>query len=149
MQTFGKRHFCHPALPVDLSLQGRPILIKTMRRLTGPATLVKFLIMITLTSKAAQRINQLQAQEKTPGVLLRLFVSNGGCSGLEYGMQFASPLTDDIVVESAGARLAVAADSVRYLRGSIIDFDDGLLGKGFEIKNPNASSTCGCGKSFQ
>lgn len=68
---------------------------------------------------------------------------------MEYGMKFTPPQTDDILVDSAGARLAVAADSARYLQGSVIDFDDGLLGKGFEIRNPNATSTCGCGKSFQ
>ncbi len=79
---------------------------------------------------------------------LRVFVESGGCSGFEYGMSFDQLKPDDNVFESEGVRVLVDPTSLAYLNGCNIDFDDGLHGKGFEIKNPNAQSTCGCGKSF-
>ncbi|MDX2109100.1 MAG: iron-sulfur cluster assembly accessory protein [Verrucomicrobiota bacterium] len=104
--------------------------------------------MITLTERAAHKVQALQQDDGRPEALLRLFVSNGGCSGFEYGMKFDAPLHDDIPVESHGVKFLVAGDSLAHLKGVEIDFDDGLTGKGFEIRNPNAKSTCGCGKSF-
>lgn len=79
---------------------------------------------------------------------LRLFVENGGCSGQQYGMSFDEPKDGDTALECEGVRMVVDATSLGYLRDVSIDFDDGLHGKGFEIRNPNAKSTCGCGKSF-
>ena len=79
---------------------------------------------------------------------LRLLVESGGCSGFQYGMSFDEPKTDDQRCESEGIAMVLDATSAAYLGGSNVDFDDGLQGKGFEIKNPNAQSTCGCGKSF-
>jgi iron-sulfur cluster assembly protein/iron-sulfur cluster insertion protein len=79
---------------------------------------------------------------------LRLFVENGGCSGMQYGMSFDEPKQGDTVCESEGVALVVDPASLAHLSGVSIDFDDGLHGKGFEIHNPNAKSTCGCGKSF-
>ena len=79
---------------------------------------------------------------------LRLFVENGGCSGMQYGMSFDAPKTEDASFESEGVPIVVDPKSLAFLDGTTIDFDDGLHGKGFEIKNPNAHSTCGCGKSF-
>lgn len=86
----------------------------------------------------------LQAEEK----VLRVFVETGGCSGFQYGMSFDDAKADDTRYESEGVAFVVDPASHAYLDGSEIDFDDGLQGKGFEIKNPNAESTCGCGKSF-
>ena len=78
----------------------------------------------------------------------RLLVESGGCSGFQYGMSFDEPKSDDQRCESEGIPMVLDATSAAYLGGSNVDFDDGLQGKGFEIKNPNAQSTCGCGKSF-
>jgi iron-sulfur cluster assembly accessory protein len=72
----------------------------------------------------------------------------GGCSGFEYGMSMDLPKSTDNLGESQGVRFAVDGESVEYLSGTEIHFDDGLSGKGFEIRNPNAQTTCGCGKSF-
>ena len=90
--------------------------------------------MITLTPRAADQVRAMLAEAGTPDRHLRVFVESGGCSGFQYGMSFDEPKPDDT--------------SHAYLAGSQVDFDDGLHGKGFEIKNPNAQSTCGCGKSF-
>ena len=79
---------------------------------------------------------------------LRLFIETGGCSGLQYGMSFDTPKPEDVSFESEGIAIVVDTKSLEHLNGTMIDFDDGLHGKGFEIKNPNAHSTCGCGKSF-
>jgi iron-sulfur cluster assembly accessory protein len=104
--------------------------------------------MITLSPRAAAQVRTLSRDVNAPGRRLRVFVESGGCSGLEYGMSFDEPKTDDANFESEGVPLLVDPASLAYLDGSHIDFDDGLHGKGFEIKNPNAQSTCGCGKSF-
>ena len=83
-----------------------------------------------------------------PAKRLRVFVDSGGCSGFQYGMSFDEKKDGDTEWESEGVPLLVDPASLAYLDGSAIDFDDGLHGKGFEIKNPNAQSTCGCGESF-
>ena len=79
---------------------------------------------------------------------LRIFVENGGCSGFQYGMSFDQPKADDQEITSEGVPVLIDPTSAVYLAGCSVDFDDGLHGKGFEIRNPNAQSTCGCGKSF-
>ena len=88
------------------------------------------------------------AEAGTPDRHLRVFVESGGCSGFQYGMSFDEPKPDDTSTVSEGIRIVLDPSSHAYLAGSQVDFDDGLHGKGFEIKNPNAQSTCGCGKSF-
>jgi len=103
--------------------------------------------MIKFTDSALTKVMEMTAGS-TPGDLLRIFVEPGGCSGFEYGMTLGNPKTSDQVGECSGVKYAVDGDSLDYLRGSEIHFDDGLSGKGFEIRNPNAESTCGCGKSF-
>jgi len=104
--------------------------------------------MITLSPRAAARVRALQAELNAPAKRLRVLVETGGCSGLQYGMSFDEPKPDDTQLESEGVPFIVDPASLAYMDGSSIDFDDGLHGKGFEIKNPNAQSTCGCGKSF-
>ncbi len=104
--------------------------------------------MITLSSRAAAQIRAMHADLNAPAKLLRVFVESGGCSGFQYGMSFDEPKADDSRLESEGVPFVIDPASLAYLDGSQIDFDDGLHGKGFEIKNPNAASTCGCGKSF-
>ena len=104
--------------------------------------------MISLTPQAAKRVRELQDDLRQPEKRLRLFVESGGCSGFQYGMSFDVPKSDDMIIESKGVELLIDPASQTYLDGSVVEFDDGLHGKGFEIKNPNAESTCGCGKSF-
>lgn len=105
--------------------------------------------MISLTPRAAAQVRVLQSELGSPdGRLLRVFVESGGCSGFQYGMSFDLPKADDQTLQSEGVSILMDPTSLAYLSGSSIDFDDGLQGKGFEIKNPNAQSTCGCGKSF-
>jgi iron-sulfur cluster assembly accessory protein len=104
--------------------------------------------MITLTSRAAKQVRAMQAEINAPTKRLRVLVESGGCSGFQYGMSFDEPKPDDTQLESEGVAIVIDPASLAYLNGSAIDFDDGLHGKGFEIKNPNAQSTCGCGKSF-
>jgi len=104
--------------------------------------------MITLTDSAKKAIAEIGAQRAEPDQKLRVFISAGGCSGLEYGMEFSFAGEKDVVLEDNGVEFLVDQKSLERLKGSEIDFDDGLSGKGFEIRNPNAESTCGCGKSF-
>lgn len=104
--------------------------------------------MITLTSRAARQIRAMQQELGAGDKSLRLLVESGGCSGFQYGMSFDEAKPDDTRCESEDVAMVLDAASAAYLAGTCIDFDDGLQGKGFEIKNPNAQSTCGCGKSF-
>jgi iron-sulfur cluster assembly accessory protein len=104
--------------------------------------------MITLTPRAAQQIRSMQTGLDDPKKKLRVFVENGGCSGFQYGMSFDLPKEGDQEFVSEGVPVLMDPTSAVYLGGSSVDFDDGLHGKGFEIRNPNAQSTCGCGKSF-
>lgn len=104
--------------------------------------------MITLTARAAKQVKTMHADLGAPDKRLRVLVESGGCSGFQYGMSFDLPKPDDTALECEGVSFVVDPASLAYLQGSVIDFDDGLHGKGFEIKNPNAQSTCGCGKSF-
>lgn len=103
--------------------------------------------MIDLTNRAASQIETMRASASA-GTRLRLFIEDGGCSGMQYGMSFDVPKADDAVFESHGVSIIVDPKSLAHLDGTTVDFDDGLQGRGFEIRNPNAHSTCGCGKSF-
>ena len=104
--------------------------------------------MITLTPRAAKQVQAMHAELNAPQKQLRVLVESGGCSGFQYGMSFDERKEGDAELVSEGVPMLLDAASLAYLQGSMIDFDDGLQGKGFEIKNPNAQSTCGCGKSF-
>ena len=104
--------------------------------------------MIILTPRAANQVRAMQRDAGDPLKPLRIFVESGGCSGLQYGMSFDAVKTDDVQFESEGVAVVIDPASLAYLNGSQVDFDDGLHGKGFAIKNPNAQSACGCGKSF-
>jgi iron-sulfur cluster assembly accessory protein len=104
--------------------------------------------MITLTPRAAAQVRAMRSQQAASERRLRIFIEEGGCSGLQYGMSFDDPKENDAAFESEGVKVVIDPASLEHLRGVSIDFDDGLHGKGFEIRNPNAKSSCGCGKSF-
>ncbi len=105
---------------------------------------------LTVTPAAVNIIHTLLEQRQIPNHALRVFVSGGGCSGLQYGMAFeAAPRDFDAVVEEGGVRLIVDPTSLMYLKGATIDYVDSLMGGGFRIENPNAVSACGCGHSFK
>ena len=105
---------------------------------------------LSVTPAAVNIIKSLLEQRQIPNHALRVFVSGGGCSGMQYGMAFEeSPRDFDQVVAVEGVRLIVDPTSLMYLQGSIIDYVDSLMGGGFRIDNPNAVSSCGCGHSFK
>jgi iron-sulfur cluster insertion protein len=105
--------------------------------------------MINVSTQAASKINELLSEEGKAGSGLRVFVQGGGCSGFQYGLMIEeSGGAGDQVFESNGVRLFVDPVSISYLKGAEVDFVDTVTGGGFTIKNPNASSTCGCGQSF-
>jgi len=106
--------------------------------------------MITISELAANRIKELRQKEGlTTDFNIRVAVEGGGCSGLMYNLDFASELKDnDAIFEDKGVKIMVDKKSILYLAGTELDFSDGLNGKGFQFKNPNATRTCGCGESF-
>ena len=105
--------------------------------------------MVTIEQGAVDKIKSLLTEEDNQDLKLRLFVSGGGCSGFQYGFTFdESQNEDDFVVEKDGVTLLVDAMSMQYLNGATIDYSKSLMGEQFEIKNPNATSKCGCGSSF-
>jgi iron-sulfur cluster insertion protein len=105
--------------------------------------------MIALTEKAGEKVKELLEAEQKTGYGLRVQVSGGGCSGFQYGMTFEEKANDgDQVIESYGIKLFVDSQSVPLLDGVKVDYVESVQGAGFAIQNPNAKSSCGCGKSF-
>ena len=106
--------------------------------------------MINVSEMAATKIAELLTEENKNGSGLRVFVQGGGCSGFQYGLMIEENVqgASDQVYESHGVKLYVDPISIRYLENAQVDFVDTITGGGFTIKNPNATSTCGCGQSF-
>jgi iron-sulfur cluster assembly protein len=105
---------------------------------------------IQLTETAASMIQNLLVQKNVPNHGLRVFVSGGGCSGMQYGMALeAEARPYDHVIKRDGVKVFVDPTSMMYLSGAAIDYEDNLMGGGFRIDNPNAVSSCGCGHSFK
>lgn len=104
---------------------------------------------ITVTDRAAAKIAELVADEGNPSLKLRVYVTGGGCAGFQYGFAFEESVAeDDSLVRVGGAEVAIDSLSYPYLVGSELDYTEGLEGARFLIRNPNASTTCGCGSSF-
>jgi iron-sulfur cluster insertion protein len=102
-----------------------------------------------VTSSAANKIRRLVEEEDNPDLKLRVFVTGGGCSGFQYGFTFDEiAAEDDAVIEQDGINVLVDPLSYEYLVGAVVDYEEGLQGSKFVIKNPNATTTCGCGSSF-
>lgn len=105
--------------------------------------------LVALTPSAVTEIRGMLEQADNAGKHFRVYVEQGGCSGMQYGMVFDEQRDGDVVGEQEGVRVLVDAFSATYLRGTQVDFSDALTGGGFKISNPNAKQSCGCGKSFQ
>jgi len=104
---------------------------------------------LTFCDAASAKVADLIREGENPDLMLRVYVTGGGCSGFQYGFSFESAANaDDLRVERNGVTLLVDPASLQYLSGAEIDFEDGLEGARFIIRNPNATSTCGCGTSF-
>lgn len=104
---------------------------------------------LVFTDSAASKVKQLITDEDNAELMLRVFISGGGCSGFQYGFTFDESISDgDTVVEKEGVRLLIDPMSIQYLTGAEIDYSESLEGAQFVIRNPNAQTTCGCGSSF-
>jgi iron-sulfur cluster insertion protein len=104
---------------------------------------------ILLSDSAASKIRELILEEGNPNLQLRIYVSGGGCSGFQYGFAFEEAAgNEDSRMEKQGVRVLIDPISFQYLNGAEVDFQEGLDGARFVIRNPNAKSTCGCGSSF-
>lgn len=104
---------------------------------------------ILFTDAAATKVRELIAEENNDALMLRVFVTGGGCSGFQYGFTFDEDINDgDTQVKKGGVTLLVDPMSFQYLVGAEIDFSEDLEGAHFVIRNPNATTTCGCGSSF-
>ncbi len=112
-------------------------------------TVVDMQAQLVFTDNAANKVKQLIDEEGNPDLKLRVFVTGGGCSGFQYGFTFDEVVNeDDMAMLKNGVTLLIDAMSIQYLSGAEIDYQEGLEGAQFVIKNPNATSTCGCGSSF-
>jgi iron-sulfur cluster insertion protein len=104
---------------------------------------------VLFSDSAAAKVSELMAEEGNPNLKLRIYVTGGGCSGFSYGFAFdETAKEDDFLIEKNGVALLIDTMSLQYLTGAEIGYEDGLEGSRFVIKNPNATSTCGCGSSF-
>ena len=105
---------------------------------------------VNLTEAAASMVGNLLVQKNVPDHGLRIFVSGGGCSGMQYGMALeAEARPYDHVIQHDGVKIFIDPTSMMYLEGATVDYEDNLMGGGFRIDNPNAVSSCGCGHSFK
>ncbi|HEY3487221.1 MAG TPA: iron-sulfur cluster insertion protein ErpA [Gammaproteobacteria bacterium] len=105
--------------------------------------------LLEFSENAARKVKSLIEEEKNPNLKLRVFITGGGCSGFQYGFTFDETVNEgDTQVEKSGVILLVDPMSIQYLTGAEIDYSEGLEGAQFVIRNPNATTTCGCGSSF-
>ncbi|MBI2778368.1 MAG: iron-sulfur cluster insertion protein ErpA [Gammaproteobacteria bacterium] len=105
--------------------------------------------LLNFTDNAVNKVRELIVEEGNDSLKLRVFVSGGGCSGFQYGFTFEESVDEsDTLVEKGGVTLLVDPMSYQYLMGAEIDYTEGLEGAHFVIRNPNATTTCGCGSSF-
>lgn len=104
---------------------------------------------VAFTDAAARKVQELILEEGNPELMLRVYISGGGCSGFQYGFSFdESRAEDDVAVDNEGVTLLIDPLSFQYLMGAEVDYSETLQGAQFIIRNPNATTTCGCGSSF-
>jgi iron-sulfur cluster insertion protein len=105
---------------------------------------------LTVTERAVDKVKYFAGQmPEALGKPLRIFIQGGGCSGFQYGFTFDDKRADDHVIEAAEVTIVVDPQSAIYLKGSKVDYIEDFRGSGFSVENPNATGSCGCGKSFQ
>ncbi|HXC37251.1 MAG TPA: iron-sulfur cluster assembly accessory protein [Candidatus Acidoferrales bacterium] len=104
---------------------------------------------VSLTEDAMGEVKSLLSKSENTGKNLRLYIEQGGCSGMQYGMVFDEKRDGDLVSDWGGVNVLIDPVSVDYLRGAVVDYNSSLTAGGFKISNPNAKQSCGCGKSFQ
>jgi iron-sulfur cluster assembly accessory protein len=104
---------------------------------------------VSLTPDAAREVTSILTKPENAGKNLRIYVEQGGCSGMQYGMVFDERREGDFASGQHGVEVLVDPISADYLRGTVVDFSDALTAGGFKISNPNARQSCGCGKSFE
>ncbi len=105
---------------------------------------------LNVTEAALNTVRNLLVQKEVPDYGLRVFVSGGGCSGLQYGMALdEAPREYDHIIELEDVKIFIDPSSMMYMDGATIDYEDSIMGGGFKIENPNAVSSCGCGTSFK
>lgn len=103
----------------------------------------------SVTHRAATKVKDLIAAEKRDNLMLRVYITGGGCSGFQYGFDFEQELSDgDMEIEQGGVKIIIDPMSYQYLLGAELDFKEDMMGSQFVINNPNAQTTCGCGSSF-
>lgn len=116
---------------------------------TDPAMAPPTLEGVRFTDAAARKVQELVLEEGNPALMLRVYISGGGCSGFQYGFSFdENRAEDDIAVDNEGMTLLIDPLSFQYLMGAEVDYSETLQGAQFVIRNPNAATTCGCGSSF-
>ena len=103
---------------------------------------------LVFTDAAAKKVSELIQEEDNSDLMLRVFITGGGCSGFQYELGFDELRSGDRVIDQHGLKVFLDPRSILYLAGSTLDYNDGLMESGFKIENPNANSTCGCGESF-
>lgn len=104
---------------------------------------------LNITPAAVQKVSSLVEEEANPELMLRVFVTGGGCAGFQYGFTFdEEPADDDTIINKEGIRFVIDSLSVQYLAGSTVGYTESLEGSRFVIENPAADTTCGCGSSF-
>jgi iron-sulfur cluster assembly accessory protein len=104
---------------------------------------------ISLTPAAREQVKSLLTNPDNDGKYFRVYVEQGGCSGMQYGMVFDERREGDLAAEQQGVPVTVDPFSAKYVEGAVVDFSDALVGGGFKISNPKAKGSCGCGKSFE
>jgi iron-sulfur cluster insertion protein len=123
--------------------------MSTIEEITAQSIAPAMPVSIVFTDAAAIKVKELIAQENNDCLKLRVFISGGGCSGFQYGFTFDEIVQEgDTHIENEGVTLLVDPMSYQYLMGAEIDYTEGLEGAQFVIRNPNATTTCGCGSSF-
>ena len=107
--------------------------------------------MVTITDKGAEKVHEFLASQEADVSMagLRVGVRGGGCSGFQYQLAFDEQRDSDVVFETHGLKLLVDDESLPFVRGSVIDYEESLQGAGFKVENPNVVAACGCGSSFR
>jgi iron-sulfur cluster assembly accessory protein len=137
------QRLCPAEFGIDIAISGG--YPKAAEKMSGQPSIEP---VVRLTESAAGEVKSQLGKPENSGKTLRVYVEQGGCSGMQYSMTFDEPRADDFTAEMHGVSVLVDAFSADYIRGAVVDYSDSLTGGGFKISNPKAKQSCGCGKSF-